>query len=391
MIACDMMYNKTCDLLPQSLSSTTEQHKLAADGNDVQIKREDPARILVPPSTASNKISRSFPTITATNSDDSTIGAAPIKSELGEQNEVIDLCQPTASKDVDLQEDSIPIHSSIATDDEMKAESANTDTVHTLEAQEVTLPGAESVGLVERGVPSNPHKILTFCYHPKYTSTKPNRIIAVYVAKLSRPVELELHDRQATYDVLKSFSMLTTITPAIEKALDMKLILNSILGENPLKKRPYNFPEPFPGIAAEIMERVQEELGFEEEPAETTPPAPEPVSTKKSKKRKRRSESPRPPARSNKRTNIDPNAPEFGGMLHNLLPTATGFRIKDISQAIDCKQWGENGLQVGAWWPFQHCAVRDGAHGAPVGGIAGGAFDGAKSIVVGGGKFRFPG
>lgn len=44
---------------------------------------------------------------------------------------------------------------------------------------------------------------------------------------------------------------------------------------------------------------------------------------------------------------------------------------------------GANGLEVGAWWPFQICALRDGAHGSRMGGIHGRG-DGAYSVVISG-------
>ncbi|KAI5848115.1 PUA-like domain-containing protein [Tricharina praecox] len=44
--------------------------------------------------------------------------------------------------------------------------------------------------------------------------------------------------------------------------------------------------------------------------------------------------------------------------------------------------FGHNGLTVGDWWPYQLCALRDGAHGSKQGGIAGRAHSGAFSIVV---------
>ncbi|KAI9769936.1 MAG: hypothetical protein M1840_003645 [Geoglossum simile] len=48
------------------------------------------------------------------------------------------------------------------------------------------------------------------------------------------------------------------------------------------------------------------------------------------------------------------------------------------------KVYGHNGLQVGDWWPLQIAALRDGAHGARIGGIAGNEAGGAYSIVVSG-------
>jgi hypothetical protein len=50
---------------------------------------------------------------------------------------------------------------------------------------------------------------------------------------------------------------------------------------------------------------------------------------------------------------------------------------KYIGQAAD--------LVLGQWWPTQLCAVRDGAHGSPQGGISGSKEHGAYSIVLSGG------
>lgn len=47
--------------------------------------------------------------------------------------------------------------------------------------------------------------------------------------------------------------------------------------------------------------------------------------------------------------------------------------------------FGHNGLKVGQWWPLQVCALRDGAHGSRMGGIAGRKDDGAYSVVISGG------
>jgi hypothetical protein len=44
--------------------------------------------------------------------------------------------------------------------------------------------------------------------------------------------------------------------------------------------------------------------------------------------------------------------------------------------------FGHNGLTVGDWWPKQICALRDGAHGSMIGGIAGNKERGCYSIVV---------
>lgn len=49
--------------------------------------------------------------------------------------------------------------------------------------------------------------------------------------------------------------------------------------------------------------------------------------------------------------------------------------------------FGHNGLNVGDWWPFQSFTLRDGAHGAKMGGIYGRVQIGAFSLVISGGTY----
>lgn len=50
-------------------------------------------------------------------------------------------------------------------------------------------------------------------------------------------------------------------------------------------------------------------------------------------------------------------------------------------------RFGHNGLTVGDWWPFQLFSLRDGAHGAKMGGIYGKISSGAYSVVISGGMY----
>ena len=58
------------------------------------------------------------------------------------------------------------------------------------------------------------------------------------------------------------------------------------------------------------------------------------------------------------------------------------YKIVDKFIIIDPNVAGHNGLQMGQWWPLRHCALRDGAHGSVMSGIAGGERTGAFSVVV---------
>lgn len=60
------------------------------------------------------------------------------------------------------------------------------------------------------------------------------------------------------------------------------------------------------------------------------------------------------------------------------------YKLHPTAPRANAKVYGHNNLQIGSWWPMQIAALRDGAHGARMGGIAGNATFGAYSIVVSG-------
>lgn len=82
--------------------------------------------------------------------------------------------------------------------------------------------------------------------------------------------------------------------------------------------------------------------------------------------------------------------PIFGehGIMHGLALKRTekrkGFVLDQRYPKRDAKVFGHNGLEVGSWFPMQHLALFNGAHGSKMGGIAGNSQTGAYSIVVSG-------
>jgi len=82
---------------------------------------------------------------------------------------------------------------------------------------------------------------------------------------------------------------------------------------------------------------------------------------------------------------IVPTDNAMRGILQLL--SETGRRVYKIDPRAKRRAdvFGHNGLRIGSWWPLQICAVRDGAHGAVMGGIYGRRDKGAYSIVVAGG------
>jgi hypothetical protein len=84
-----------------------------------------------------------------------------------------------------------------------------------------------------------------------------------------------------------------------------------------------------------------------------------------------------------------PNRKEYRFGTSDTFGTFEGVNI--LTQLLDpefprrsYRVFGHNGLSIGDWWPMQICALRDGAHGVKMGGIAGTADEGAISIVVSG-------
>lgn len=57
----------------------------------------------------------------------------------------------------------------------------------------------------------------------------------------------------------------------------------------------------------------------------------------------------------------------------------------NYQDVVPAKVHGQNGLVNGQWWPFQICALRDGAHGLTQGGISGSKDKGAFSCILSGG------
>src|SRR5271170_251905 len=64
-----------------------------------------------------------------------------------------------------------------------------------------------------------------------------------------------------------------------------------------------------------------------------------------------------------------------------------GMKVYTVNKAYHrpASIFGHNGIKVGDWWPLQICALRDGAHGSRMGGIAGKANLGAYSVIISGG------
>lgn len=191
-------------------------------------------------------------------------------------------------------------------------------------------------------------------------------MIARYVVRLQekpdRPAQtLSSEDCATLEQVLDDIERLPSMTPAIEKEHVLKERLRLVIGNsaNPKIIHPYRFPDPFPDRARSIYDRY-ETMNWGERPQQAGP------------------------------TRSPTDHPIFGdsGIMRGVLIKADGKRksyyLRQDYPKRNPNIIGENGLLVGDWWPFQICALRDGAHGSLMSGIAGTEKTYAYSIVISG-------
>jgi len=251
-----------------------------------------------------------------------------------------------------------------------------------MSSTDATIMGsAEEYGLVTHDVPKEMEAIFNYAFDP-VNSSKPiwHIIGTLTVSMIKRKRELTIPERQMVFDILQSLSSIAVVTSEAEKRLQIKAVLNCIMGETPKATGPYTFPDPFPRDAESILARVENDLAFEEEIEASPSPSPPPNNKRK------RSQKSATPRRSAPRQPIDMSDPNMAAMLRNIDINDEGnrrsYKLKHKFDKVASDVIGRNGLQVGQWWPLRICALRDGAHGAMQAGIAGGATEGTYSIVV---------
>lgn len=243
-----------------------------------------------------------------------------------------------------------------------------------------SLSNAEDIGLEAIELPSDAAKIFKFSFDEENRAKKPQQIIGnLTVQMINQKRSLTFKERQMVYNIIKAVGSIETVTPATDQLLQIRWMMKSVLGESPRAKGPYEFPAPFSKDAAIVLAKVEADLEVEEviedviSPIETLT-----LGNSKANKRKRGSED---------RTvsGFDPEV--YEDVMRDILVVTGGrraYQLEDKSAAKSCNVIGNNALVVGQWWPFRICAIRDGAHGAVMAGIAGGETTGAFSVVVSG-------
>lgn len=254
----------------------------------------------------------------------------------------------------------------------------------------------DDVENVALAVPTEPNAMKA------YLGDCTRQVIARYAVQLKqdgrKPKPLSDEQKTKLTLVLRALSNIQALTPALEKSIGLKRALELVmdLPDNALSAK-YQFSPPFPEMAKAAYEKFEAEnwgnndevREDDEEPEndDDNDTTPGPISSTTTPGPRRPSSSPnitavirRPP----------PTHPIYGshGIMHHILVDRGGkmitYKIDDRHQHISAKVFGHNGITVGQWWPLQMCALRDGAHGMRMGGIAGSPTYGAYSIIVSG-------
>ncbi|KAI9810640.1 MAG: hypothetical protein M1826_003495 [Phylliscum demangeonii] len=152
----------------------------------------------------------------------------------------------------------------------------------------------------------------------------------------------------------------------------------------------FHFPPPFPDLARALRNRWESENWGARDVKEDEGEPEEEILATLPTGRKRAAASPPTSSVVTASKRVDRRPPTThpiygeGGIMYGILHVMRAYSLDDTVPRKSARAFGNNGLVVGACWPLQIAAVRDGAHGVRVGDIAGHAEEGAFSLVVSG-------
>ncbi len=255
--------------------------------------------------------------------------------------------------------------------------------------EDLTTAQVDNVDGVALAVPSEPKAMCS------YLKDHNRNTIGRYAVQLKldgRPSKPLNDEQKITLTLLlRALSNIEGLTPAMEKSIGLKAALEAVMDGIPHTAQ-YQFSAPFPEMAKAAYEKFEaenwgnnDELRDDDEQATNNDTAT--ATSSKATAKASKSSSPtlttviRRPHR---------NHPIYGttGIMHGILIDRSGkimtYKIDDTYAHRSAKIFGNNGMVNGQWWPLQICALRDGAHGMRMGGIAGSPTYGAYSIIVSG-------
>ena len=271
-----------------------------------------------------------------------------------------------------------------------KTKSANTSTGNgsivkgtSSEPVQMCLATAAESGVEDQPVPDTITLVKSFGFLKSYLSRPHSLVVARCTVEMSnRQRSIDAEEKQAVFNILKSFNSLGTFSAEMDKKLNIRSVLLNILGETSHAVCPYEYPEPLQRNASIILNRLDIELGAEEA-LEQSKPSPE-LGALTATKRRRKTTIQTPSSELSRLAVEDPTFKhimrgiQIGGDARSTYKLDTKY----LTPPRNFRIFGHNGLEVGDWWPLQLCALRDGAHGSAQGGIAGSAITGAYSIIV---------
>lgn len=209
--------------------------------------------------------------------------------------------------------------------------------------------------------------------------------------------------------MLRVLSSIESLTPALEKELHLRQSLEVVMGDHEQcqsERHGWRFPDDCIAIALTAHQKyASENWGANDDLQDDT--------TATADANAGPAAAANPPGPTNNNTNTTrtvralngltltvvrrPRAdhPIYGanGIMRGIIIDTSGkaksYKIDDQYVTTPYKVFGHNGLVVGQWWPMQICALRDGAHGMRMAGIAGSQTTGVHSIVVSGERLPF--
>ena len=239
-------------------------------------------------------------------------------------------------------------------------------------------------------LPSTVPEFQKFRFHQMQAQKLPFQFIGFITQRLVRNhSELEVEfpgAQQAVFNIILAINLLQqskSFSPSDADKIQSRFILETIMGDKPNARGPYAFPISLQSDASTIRETVNQRLPtMEVITPEVSGSGNGLTSTSQTlaPKKRRTNKQPQPPLPSISSQTVK-------SVLRGIVDLGTcrrSYRLANKDSARDCNVVGNNGISIGTWWPYRICALRDGAHGATMAGIAGSVSDGAYSIVVSG-------
>ena len=252
---------------------------------------------------------------------------------------------------------------------------------------------AGELGVEDQEVPTAAAGIHKHKFLPGISGRPVDMIVGTCTLQMAKEQRAIRHDeKQAVFSILKAFNSITPLTASIAEDFRLQGLLRLILGETRFECKPFEYPEPLQRNALILFTRLDVELeaAASEARATSSSPEPNPSSSANARDSKWRRTSGTPPqaiVTSSRSGHLDLDDPVLTYAMRGIVFSGSqrrSYRLdpNDSSHVRNCNIFGHNGLRIGQWWPLRVCALRDGAHGAMQGGIAGNSRSGAFSVVV---------